>query len=114
MLYTVFMNKVNIVLCLIMVFLTGCSSEPPRNVNNSCAIFDEKDDWYSYAYESFEKWGVPVHVQLAIIHQESRFVDDSDVNVVTPISRAPCEVRVDGRGQRREHPRQHNPSDAVR
>jgi len=27
--------------------------------------------------DSYEKWGVPVHVQLAIIYQESRFVHDA-------------------------------------
>ena len=42
-------------------------------MNNSCAIFFEKDGWYDDANASFKKWGVPIHVQLAIIHQESRF-----------------------------------------
>lgn len=29
------------------------------------------------AKESFEKWGVPIHVSMAIMHQESRFVADA-------------------------------------
>ena len=70
-------NKINIIPFLATILIAGCSSSPPSNVNDSCAIFDEKDDWYSDAYDSFNKWGVPVHVQLAIIHQESRFVDDA-------------------------------------
>jgi len=69
--------KISIILLLSTIQVTGCSSSPPSNVNDSCAIFDEKDDWYSAAYDSFKKWGVPVHVQLAIIHQESHFVDDA-------------------------------------
>ncbi|MBL4775812.1 MAG: transglycosylase SLT domain-containing protein [Mariprofundus sp.] len=36
-------------------------------------MLQEKDDWYEDANDSFKKWGVPVQVQLAIIHQESRF-----------------------------------------
>ena len=53
--------------------LAACASGPPKNVDNACAIFKEKDDWYEYANDSFEKWGVPVHVQMAMMWQESRF-----------------------------------------
>jgi hypothetical protein len=62
---------------LICLLLSGCSTAPPKNTNNACSIFTEKDDWYEASQESFEKWGVPVHVQLAIIHQESRFKHDA-------------------------------------
>lgn len=64
---------------LVMSFyqLTGCTTAPPRNQENICEIFREKDDWYDYSKESFEKWGVPIHLQMAIIHQESRFVADA-------------------------------------
>lgn len=57
--------------------LVACSSDPPRNLTNSCDIFEEKDGWYQDANDSYKKWGVPVHVQLAIIYQESRFVHDA-------------------------------------
>jgi hypothetical protein len=57
--------------------MLACSSSPPQNIRNSCDIFEEKDDWYADANASYEKWGVPVHVQLAIIYQESRFVHDA-------------------------------------
>lgn len=67
-----------LVLALVAATLTlSCSNSPPKNIKNSCAIFDEKDDWYASAHDSYEKWGVPVHVQLAIIYQESRFVHDA-------------------------------------
>ena len=57
--------------------ILSCSNSPPQNISNSCDIFDEKSGWYSDAIDSYEKWGVPVHVQLAIIYQESRFVHDA-------------------------------------
>ncbi|HFD79454.1 MAG TPA: hypothetical protein ENK05_03520 [Gammaproteobacteria bacterium] len=57
--------------------LLSCSTSPPKNIADSCEIFREKDDWYEAAHDSFEKWGVPIHVQLAIIYQESRFVHDA-------------------------------------
>ena len=56
-----------------LVLLVSCSNTPPKNINNICDIFEEKDDWYDDSKDSFENWGVPIHVQLAIIHQESRF-----------------------------------------
>ncbi len=63
-----------VIACLL---ITGCSTSPPKDIKDGCAIFNEKDDWYKESYASYKKWGVPVHVQLAIIYQESRFVDDA-------------------------------------
>ena len=64
-------------LCLFLSLLSACSTSPPRNTANACDIFTEKDDWYEASQDAFDKWGVPVHVQLAIIHQESRFKHDA-------------------------------------
>jgi hypothetical protein len=58
--------------------VNGCAVTPPRNMESSCEIFYEKDDWYDDAKSSFVKWGVPIHLQLAIIYQESRFVYDAE------------------------------------
>ncbi len=55
------------------ILLIGCTKKPPSNLDDSCAIFKEKSGWYRYANNSYKEWGVPIHVQLAIIHQESRF-----------------------------------------
>ena len=73
------MNKSRKILFLLafLIMLSACSSSPPRQINNACSIFDEKSDWYEASYNSYKKWGVPVHVQLAIMHQESRFVSDA-------------------------------------
>ena len=60
-----------------VVMLLGCATTPPTNITSSCEIFYDKDDWYDDAKASFEKWGVPIHVQLAIIHQESSFKYDA-------------------------------------
>lgn len=65
------------VLAISFCQLTGCTTSPPRNQENVCEIFREKDDWYDYSKESFEKWGVPIHLQMAFVYQESRFVADA-------------------------------------
>ena len=69
------MIKAALMLC--MLSLAACSSAPPGDISDSCEIFREKDDWYDDAKDSYERWGVPIHVQLAIIHQESRFKHDA-------------------------------------
>ena len=61
-------------------------------MDDICEIFEEKDDWYDYSKESYEKWGVPIQVQLAIIHQESRFQYDAETEMeyflwIIPIGR---------------------------
>lgn len=79
-------------LFIVFCLLLACSSTPPKNINNSCDIFREKDDWYDDAKASFERWGVPIHVQLAIIHQESSFKHDAETEMeyflwIIPIGR---------------------------
>ena len=67
-----------LLLLISFVVASGCATTSPRNIDSSCEIFYEKDDWYDDAKDSFKKWGVPIHLQLAIIHQESRFVYDAE------------------------------------
>jgi hypothetical protein len=62
---------------LVGVLLWSCSTSPPRDISNSCEIFDDKNGWYKDAQRAYEHWGVPIHVQLAIVYQESKFVDDA-------------------------------------
>lgn len=67
------MRRVHLTWMTAALVLSSCATTPPHHINNSCAIFREKSGWYDDAKHSFDKWGVPVHVQLAIIWQESRF-----------------------------------------
>lgn len=66
-----------IALLLIGLSLAGCTTSPHRNVNNICAIFEEKDDWYDDAADASEEWGSPIPIMMAIMHQESRFQADA-------------------------------------
>jgi len=59
------------------LFVTGCATTQPRNVNDVCDIFVEKDDWYEAANESAKRWGSPIPVMMAILHQESRFISQA-------------------------------------
>lgn len=50
---------------------------PPKNQENICRIFREKEDWYQATLASARRWGVPIAVQMSIINQESSFVADA-------------------------------------
>ncbi len=64
--------KKSIVLLLVL-FLIGCVSPPPRDVNNICSVFRQYPQWYRDAKDAERRWRVPVPVQMAIMHQESKF-----------------------------------------
>ncbi len=59
------------------LLLAACATPPPKNPDNICAIFKEHRDWYDAALDTKDKWGVPVHVPLAMMYQESSFKHDA-------------------------------------
>lgn len=60
-----------------LLLLASCATRPPENVENICAIFEEKRGWYKAAKKSEKRWGTPTHVQMSIIRQESTFKFDA-------------------------------------
>lgn len=56
-----------------VLFISGCSTPPPQNSSNLCEIFYEHRDWYDAAAQMRDKWGVPIHVPMSIMYQESSF-----------------------------------------
>lgn len=63
----------NSLLLLFVVLLAGCATPPPKRVDNVCKIFRQYPKWYWATQDSQRRWGIPTYVQMAIIHQESRF-----------------------------------------
>ncbi|HBS49424.1 MAG TPA: lytic transglycosylase [Rhodobacteraceae bacterium] len=62
---------------LLVVASCGGRSTPPANLENACALVDEKPNYLRAFKRTERKWGVPVPVQMAIIYQESRFRSDA-------------------------------------
>jgi len=62
-------------LCALSVasFAGGCTTSPPRQQADLCAVFDQQPDWYDYARASQRRWGSPVAVQMAFIKKESSY-----------------------------------------
>lgn len=65
--------------CFIFLILisSGCATYRPTRLNDVCDIFYGETDWYEAARDANEKWGTPIWVMMAIIHQESHFIDDA-------------------------------------
>jgi hypothetical protein len=63
----------SILITLLALSTIACTTSPPSDVNNICAIFIEKDGWYEDAADARDEWGSPIPVMMAIMHQESKF-----------------------------------------
>lgn len=63
-----------------LVFMASCGGgydTPPRNLDNACSIVSQRPSYLREMKKIERKWGVPVHVQMATIHQESKFDGDA-------------------------------------
>ncbi len=77
-------------LLIFSVFLSACSLSSLKpstssvaipkkaiGIENACDILNTDDSWREAFEKTFQKYGVPPHVVMAIIYQESRFVSDA-------------------------------------
>ncbi|MGI3187252.1 lytic transglycosylase [Nioella aestuarii] len=67
------------ILLVLLLAVAACSGgpRPPRNLDNACLILRERPDIARATRAAEREWGIPVHVQLATIHQESSFVHNA-------------------------------------
>lgn len=64
-------------LVLLAASCGGGSGTAPNQLDNACSIVRERPE-YLRAFKAVErKYGVPVHVQMATIYQESKFISDA-------------------------------------
>lgn len=65
---------------ILMVFVAACGSgnySAPRNLDNACAIVDQRPNYLRAMQQTERRWGVPIAVQMATIYQESKFVGNA-------------------------------------
>jgi hypothetical protein len=66
---------------VLLVLLASCGGggrfAAPRDLDNACAIVAERPQYYKAMRATQRKWGVPVQVLMATIHQESKFVGNA-------------------------------------
>ncbi len=56
-----------------VLLAVACANLPPRELDDLCAIFSQKREWRAAALRAEQRWGAPVPVLMAVLHQESRF-----------------------------------------
>lgn len=72
--------KMKISVLVAAVVLAACGGKnysAPKNLDNACAIAEERPQYFRAMERAEREWGVPVAVQMATIHQESRFIGDA-------------------------------------
>lgn len=66
---------------LMLVLLASCGGRgdyaAPRNLDDACAIIRERPQYLRAMAATERRWGVPVHVLMATIHQESKFIGNA-------------------------------------
>jgi hypothetical protein len=65
------------ILLLLLASCGGGNYSAPRNLDNACALLDERPQYYRAMKNAERRWGVPVHVQMATFHQESKFIGNA-------------------------------------
>ena len=55
----------------------GGNYSAPRDLENACAIIRERPAYFRAMAQAERRWGIPVAVQMASIHQESKFIGDA-------------------------------------
>lgn len=55
----------------------GSGTSAPRNLDNACSILQQRPGYLKAFRAAERKWGVPVHVQMASMYQESKFKSDA-------------------------------------
>lgn len=48
-----------LLLALLFMFLTGCTTMPPKDQDNLCSIYREYPDWYEDSLEMQSEFGTP-------------------------------------------------------
>jgi len=73
------MSKLFRALALVLLAAScgGGSGTSPRNLDNACSIVKERPEYFKAFKATERRWGVPVHVQMATIYQESKFKSDA-------------------------------------
>lgn len=66
-----------LIIVLLVASCGGGQSSAPRDLDNACAILKQRPGYLKAFRTTERKWGVPVHVQMATIYQESKFVSDA-------------------------------------
>ena len=64
-------------LCFAIGSCSFINFEAPQNMENACSILQQRPSFDRAFQKTKRKWGAPIHVQMAILHQESKFIPNA-------------------------------------
>jgi hypothetical protein len=65
---------------ILLLFLASCGGgnfSAPRDLDDACSIVRQRPEYLAAMRATERKWGIPINVQMATIHQESKFVGNA-------------------------------------
>ncbi len=65
------------ILLLALASCGGGNFSAPRDLDDACSILRQRPGYLRAMEATERRWGIPVHVQMAAIHQESKFVGNA-------------------------------------
>ena len=65
------------ILLLALASCGGGNFSAPRQLDDACAILRQRPEYGKAMKASERRWGIPVAVQMAAIHQESKFIGNA-------------------------------------
>lgn len=68
---------IRIAALLVLASCGGGNFTAPRNLNDACSIVGQRPTYLRAMKKAERRWGVPVHVQMATMYQESRFIGNA-------------------------------------
>lgn len=72
-----FVHRLILIILVLVLMLSGCTTSPPSRSDDVCVIFAEKNGWYDDARKAEARWGTPVSTLMAFIRHESGFRADA-------------------------------------
>ncbi|MCZ8334393.1 MAG: lytic transglycosylase [Rhodobacteraceae bacterium] len=65
------------ILLMLLASCGGGNYSAPRNLDNACALAAERPQYFRAMKNTERRWGIPIHVQMATFHQESKFIGNA-------------------------------------
>ena len=65
------------ILLLVLASCGGGNFSAPRDLDDACSIVRQRPAYIKAMRATERKWGIPIHVQMATIHQESKFIGNA-------------------------------------
>ena len=67
------LSRLSLLCLVVLTACSGASQGPPRNTENACLLKQDRPQWFQAMAKTEQRWGAPVHVQMATFYQESTF-----------------------------------------